>query len=100
MVDFMQRPGQLRRETKQSLFPKPSLRDKLHSLGIGFIFHEHASLLAMVESRTGRRMDEDSTPDQLAEMLIEAEKGKPTLTGEVRRARSIEGKRRRTKHHR
>lgn len=58
------------------IFPSEHLREKLHYLGIGLIFHEKACLLAMIERRTGILLPEDRTPDQLAALLIDLHKQK------------------------
>jgi hypothetical protein len=54
------------------LFPNARLRQELQSMGIGLIYHERASLRAMVE-RGGVRSSADRTPDELARALIEIE---------------------------
>jgi hypothetical protein len=59
------------------LFPSASLRQRLQSLGIGLVYHERASLHAMLERGTGARCSEDRTPDELAEALIQLEQTSP-----------------------
>ena len=75
-------PNSLERSQQMNAgaFPSESLRNQLSEIGIGLLFHEKASLLAMMERRAGVRPCEDQSADQLANALLQEESGRPTTS--------------------
>ena len=59
---------------KQASLPNDALRKKLQQLGIQSLFHAEVCLKAMIERRTGVLCTEQTTPDQLARILIALER--------------------------